>query len=46
MLFYIISVIAAFFAGAYFHPAIKNDSTGWYFYYSLGKGVRNKIKLF
>jgi len=46
MLFYILSVVAAFYFGAFLKPAITQERGTWYFHYSLGKSNRNKKKLF
>lgn len=46
MLFWLLSVMLAFVAGAWLKPAITQEQSKWYFHYSLGKGNRNKRKLF
>lgn len=45
-MFWLISVIVAFFAGSILKPAFNKVSGVWYFYYSLGQSKRNQIKLF
>lgn len=46
MLFWILSVVTAFIAGSFLKPSVTQEQGKWYFHYSLGKGNRNKRKLF
>ena len=46
MLFYILSIVAAYFLGAYTKPAFKKQQGVWYFYYNVAPGKRNTQKLF
>lgn len=46
LLLFILWTIFVFFAGGYFGVSFKHEATGFYMFYSMGPGVRNKKKLF